>query len=179
MFVRDVEVPPFICPGHCSQTDTMNADGSDQRNRNDPTTSYEGPVWSPDGTKIVFRRYALPFYDLSGILTDLSGVYVMNADGSHKIQLTSPTGDPGGYDPAWSPDGTKIAFVGTVTEYWPGPPINSHTIYPIYTMNADGSEQTKLATARDRYRALNPAWSPDGTKILFSRAWGDGLQTGR
>ena len=56
--------------------------------------------------------------------------------------------------PAWSPDGTKIAFVS-----------DRDGDTEIYVMNADGSHPTNLTntSAEDR----TPAWSPDGTKIAF------------
>ena len=55
-------------------------------------------------------------------------------------------------DPAWSPDGRKIAFVRN---------------FEIYVMNADGSAQTNLT--RNPARDLAPAWSPDGQRIVFER----------
>ncbi|MDE2975772.1 MAG: DPP IV N-terminal domain-containing protein [Gemmatimonadota bacterium] len=68
-------------------------------------------------------------------------------------RLTNDTASD--YSPAWSPDGTKIAFYS----YRDG---NSE----IYVMDADGGNQTRLTynDAGDR----DPAWSPDGTKIAFA-----------
>jgi Tol biopolymer transport system component len=87
----------------------------------------------------------------------------MNDDGTDQTKLASD-----GYKPAWSPDGTKIAF----SSYRDGDS-------KIYVMNADGSQETNLTnkhyTSLSRYRddhypALDssPSWSPDGTKIAFS-----------
>lgn len=90
--------------------------------------------------------------------------YVRDIDGDSEIYLTSSNGtgttaltlDPGhDRDPAWSPDGSKIAF----GSHHDG---NSE----IYVMNADGTNPVRLTNdpAADAY----PAWSPDGTKIAFS-----------
>ncbi len=104
------------------------------------------PAWSPDGTRILFFRN----FD----------IYVMDADGTNTIQLTS---DPGSdFQAAWSPDGTKIVFAST-----------RDGNHEIYVMDADGSNQTRLTTAVGDDNA--PVWSPDGTKIAFkSERDGDG-----
>ncbi len=67
----------------------------------DGTAVDTGPMFSPDGSRIVFSR-ADP--DAGG-----SSIMVMNADGSDPQQLTEGTAHDA--DPAWSPDGTQIAFL--------------------------------------------------------------------
>jgi Tol biopolymer transport system component len=77
-----------------------------------------------------------------------SQIYVMNADGSAQTRLThSLTED---LDPAWSPDGKRIAFVRN---------------RQIHVMNADGSGITQLTTAC--CANAGPAWSLDGLRIAF------------
>ena len=66
-------------------------------------------VWSPDGRQIAFvgnRATGLP--GPGARFKDDSEIYVMNADGSGTRRLTHNVGYDG--EPAWSPDGRKIAF---------------------------------------------------------------------
>ena len=81
-------------------------------------------------------------------------IETMNPDGSDRSQITSGQGD---FDPAWSPDGTQIAFVRTYRLCQRG---------EIFVMNADGSNQRRLTQSQvDRH----PTWSPDGRQIAFVR----------
>jgi Tol biopolymer transport system component len=59
-------------------------------------------------------------------------------------------------EPAWSPDGTKLAFAGT------------QSAGDIFVVNADGSGQTNLTNTADPIRERNPAWSVTG-KIAYER----------
>jgi len=88
-------------------------------------------------------------------LRDEWNIYVMDADGQNVQQLTHGTAVDG--EPAWSPDGTKIAFG---RGYGEGKP-------EIYVMESDGSNQVNLTN--NSYWDLYPSWSPDGKKIAFSR----------
>jgi len=75
-------------------------------------------------------------------------IYVINADGSGLRRLTD------GLDPAWSPDGKKVAFAR-----WRDP-------RGIYVIDEDGRNETLLFGWSE---AKAPAWSPDGSHIVFTR----------
>ena len=80
-------------------------------------------------------------------------VFVMDADGSDELPLTSdPAPDR---QPAWSPDATRIAFTS-----------ERDGADDIWAMDTDGSNQTRLTD--DPGVDNDPAWSPDGTKIAFA-----------
>ncbi len=94
-----------------------------------------------------------------------SQVYTMNSDGSGRTPLTAGPGR--NIEPAWSPDGTKIAFMSNRDDPNPGG-CGSGCNYEIYVMDANGANQTRLTT--DPAADGSPAWSPDGTKIVFDSA---------
>ena len=81
-------------------------------------------------------------------------IFVMKTDGDQPRNLTAdPMSDD--YSPAWSPDGTKIAF-------------SSERLgnQEIYVMDADGENLVQLT--RHRAYDASPSWSPDGRKIAFT-----------
>jgi Tol biopolymer transport system component len=145
-----------------------NPDASGQHRLIAPPSLFSDgtPAWSPDGTKIAFRRRD------DG--TGQGQIYVVNADGSG-TQANLSNSNATDEDPNWSPDGTRIAFSrGT-------PPSNTGSRV-IAVMNADGSAQKSLTTstgccAPGGSEDADPAFSPDGTKILFSRANEDSTST--
>jgi Tol biopolymer transport system component len=128
---------------------TVNPDGSELvKITNNPTIDVD-PAWSPDGTKIAFMRNDA---NVSASGFNNEDIYVMNADGTGQQRLTDDSGDDS--HPAWSPDGTKIAFVS-----------NREQSIDIFIMDADGGNVTRL-TDNGRVN-VNPSWSPDGTKVAY------------
>jgi WD40 repeat protein len=87
-------------------------------------------------------------------------VYVMRPDGTGVRRLTNGPADVEDHQPAWSPDGSLIAFSSTRSQ---GPP---HTDGDIFIMGSDGSGVRRLTLGFDSAGA--PAWSPDGSRIAFA-----------
>jgi Tol biopolymer transport system component len=89
-----------------------------------------------------------------------SEIYTMDRDGGNLVDVTNnPASDSG---PAWSPDGTQIAFSS-----------NRNTIHSqLFVMNADGSQVTQLTT--EALGAGSPSWSPDGDQIAYNCVPSDG-----
>jgi len=142
--------------GRNGEVYTMNADGTGETQLTH--ASCWGPRWSPDGSKIAFASYR---DDDPATPEITSQVYVMDADGANQSRLTHSTVSD--FEPAWSPDGTRIAF----TRYVQG------VRRDIYTMNADGSGEVCLTAEIDTYwqSPNSPDWSPDGTLIAFHFYW--------
>jgi TolB protein len=131
----------FVRPGKGNNDDVfvMSSNGKGQRNLTKTSPDDANPDWTPDGTKVT--------YDVGG-----SQIFASSADGSAMQRLI-----PGGFAPAWAPNG-QIAYTQTVE------PTNSE----IFAANADGSGARNLTNATS-YDDDSAAWSPDSTKIAFTR----------
>lgn len=88
----------------------------------------------------------------AGLASGSADIYTIKSNGTGSTRLTA-SGQDG--DPAWSPDGAKIAFRS-----------DRDGNVEIYVMNADGSNPVRLTnnTSAD----TRPAWSPDGSRIAFT-----------
>jgi TolB protein len=136
-----------------SQVWVMNADGTKAHAlTTDSPMKDQVPDWSPDGSQIAYASGA----------PDSEGIWVMNADGSKPHQVSgclpkeaAPCKAGSDIGPVWSPDGTAIAFIRGFQAVGPAD-------RPIFTMDADGSNQVRVSQGTTL--AAVPAWqgSPTG-----------------
>ncbi len=105
------------------------------------------PIWSKDGSKIVYFAYDNDWD---------RHIWIMNADGTGKMQLTfgnvlDESGD-------FSPDGKEIVFIRYAID-------RGIDGFDLWTMNSDGSNLQRL-TSTGLHHGL-PRWSHDGQKLAF------------
>lgn len=118
---------------------TANADGTNQTE----LANGSNPVWSKNGEQIAY---------ISGD-GETSDIFLINSDGSNQRRLTETSQ---AYNAAWSPVGNRIAFESSHEKGW-----------HIYLINADGTNQQRLPVSVDITGEHSPAWTPDGSKIVF------------
>jgi pimeloyl-ACP methyl ester carboxylesterase len=113
----------------------------------------ENPTWSPDGSAIAYDVGADTHAD----------VFTARADGTGAVRLPLGASRFHG-DPAYSPDGSQISYD---EDSGPGQP----AVHGIFVANKDGSGAHRLTTALAGKNAYDTEsqWSPDGTRIAFTR----------
>jgi TolB protein len=117
----------------------VNPDGSGQTRLTPPNAFDRDPVWSPDGSRILF---------VSG-----DDLFVMNRDGSSRSRVVDAQGV---LAHRWSPDGSMIAYT---TER----PVGDDVFEDLWVVRSDGSSATQIAS-----NATYPTWAPDGRRIAYA-----------
>ncbi len=173
----------------------MAADGSAPENLTLHDAWDVSPAWSPDGKRIAFvsdRNGDVEVWPGTHLNTE---IFVMNADGTGVEQVTFDALSKSAQGPAWSPDGSSIAFSRKETkgifvvelsskemrraseDRWAWSPSwspDGRSIAhvggggTVWVMAVDGGQVLQL-TFGDEFWDEHPSWSPDGTRIVFSR----------
>jgi TolB protein len=147
---------------------TMNADGSNVKQLTHELGYDGGPFWSYDGTKIVYRaqhpqtpQEIADYNDLlsRGLIRPGNlELWVMNADGSNKHQVTH--NGAANFAPYWLPDGKRIIFASNLTNQ------SDPSGFDLFVVREDGSglERITLYPGFDAF----PMFSSDGKKLVWA-----------
>lgn len=138
--------------GFGAQIWVMDADGSNRRQLTSLTSEAFGPELSPSGAAIAFQTQG--------------AIWVMKADGSGARKV-SRDGYYYGTGISWAPDSTRFAVTRGLVDERSGEPYDIEVV----VVRADGSGETVLTHSGGDKNS--PAWSPDGSRIVFSLAVGD------
>lgn len=146
---------------------SMDANGKNVRRLTNELGYDGGPFWSYDGKQIVYRanhpQTEKQKEDYRNLLkqnlirpTALE-IWVMNADGSNKRQVTS--NGKANFGPYFFPDGKRIIFSSNLDD-----PRGRN--FDLYMINVDGTGQERI-TFNETFDGF-PMFSPDGKKIVFA-----------
>lgn len=147
---------------------TMDADGKNLKQLTHELGYDGGPFWSYDGKKIVYRAEhpkteaeIADYKDLLGkglIRPGNLEIWVMNADGSGKHQVTH--NGAANFAPYWHPDGKRIIFASNVAD-----PKNGRD-FDLYIINEDGTRQERITYHPD-FDGF-PMFTSDGKRLVWA-----------
>jgi Tol biopolymer transport system component len=145
-----------VDPSFFGEIYIMRADGSGQR-RLTTVTGYDGgPFFSPDGKRIVWRRF-----DEQGLIAD---IWTMNVDGSDQRQVTRFTSMS--WAPYIHPSGEYILFASNKLGF---------ENFEVFIVDVAGTKEPVRVTYSDGFDGL-PVPSPDGTQVAFTSSRGGGRE---
>ena len=124
-------------------------------------------VQIPTSATVAWSADSRSLLTTTQLVNNDSDIFTVEPDGSGRRQLTKNDVDDA--DPSFSPDGRSIAFVRVLR----CDPINECSTPALFVMRADGSGVRRLIT-RWNGEEFAPSWSPDGSRIVFSRRTPDG-----
>ncbi|MBG87908.1 MAG: peptidase M28 [Verrucomicrobiales bacterium] len=138
----------LLNPSHFGEIYIMNADGSGQK-RLTNTRGYDGgPFFSPDGKRIIWRRF-----NEKG---DMAEVHTMKTDGSDVRKLTSFNAMS--WAPYYHPSGEYVIFTANKFGF---------ANFELFIVDARGEREPVRVTHTDGFDGL-PVFSPDGTKLCWT-----------
>ncbi|HKR10449.1 MAG TPA: hypothetical protein VJT15_00210 [Pyrinomonadaceae bacterium] len=146
---------------------TMDADGKNVRRLTNELGYDGGPFWSYDGKQIVYRAHHpktdAEKADYTGLLQQnlirptVLEIFVMNADGSNKRQVTS--NGKANFGPYFFPDGKRIIFSSNIDDA-------RGRNFDLYMIKVDGAGLERI-TFNETFDGF-PMFSPDGKKLVFA-----------
>ncbi len=135
-------------PAYFGEIYLMDADGSNQRRLTTAPGYDGGPFFSPDGQRIIWRRF-----DRSGAIAD---VYTMKLDGSDERRLTDFKAMS--WAPYFHPSGQYVVFTSNKLGF---------SNFELYLVDAAGEHEPVRVTFTDGFDGL-PVFSPDGKQLCWT-----------
>jgi Tol biopolymer transport system component len=135
-------------PAHFGEIYLMKADGSDQRRLTHLPGYDGGPFFSPDGQRIIWRRF-----DPNGMNAD---IYTMKTDGSDVLRITDFQSIS--WAPFFHPSGEYVIFTSNKFGF---------SNFELFIVDAEGKREPIRVTFTDGFDGL-PVFAPDGRKLSWA-----------